>query len=268
MYYTYPQDTRHQPTYTYGPPPYTPTPYQPYPTPYTYPTRTYIPAPQPIDELRGSWTPFTWVEKYAYAFSGPYNKADVAITFDDGPDLQFTPQILKKLKKYGVKATFFLLGQNAEKHPDMVKQIAKDGHIIANHSYSHPNFAKTPEEKYKEEILKTDRLLKDLVGYFPKFVRPPYGSITEKQLNWATTEGFMIVQWSVDTLDWKGLSGDEIANKIMGNAFPGSVLLQHSASGVPLQGTVDSLDKFIPNMIKKGVRFVPLTKMFNTSKER
>ncbi|GGE68126.1 peptidoglycan-N-acetylglucosamine deacetylase [Priestia taiwanensis] len=262
MYYTYPQDMRYQPTYPYGPPVYAPIPYPQYQTPYPYPTRT----PQPTDELRGSWTPFTWVEKYAYAFSGPYNKAEVAITFDDGPDLGFTPQLLQKLKKYNVKATFFLLGQNIEKHPEMVKRIANEGHLLANHSYSHPNYAKLSLEEFKEQINKTNNLIKDLVGYSPRFVRPPYGSITEEQLSWATKKKLMIVQWSVDTLDWKGLSGDEIANKVMGGSFPGSVLLQHSASGVPLQGTVDSLDKFIPAMQKKGVRFVLLTKMFNMSK--
>jgi peptidoglycan-N-acetylglucosamine deacetylase len=252
MYYIYPPDMRYVPVYNA------------YPSPYM--TRSYTPYNEQL--LRGSWTPFTWVEKYAYAFSGPYNKAEVAITFDDGPDLTFTPQILEKLKKYGVKATFFLLGQNIEKHPDMVKRIANEGHIVANHSYSHSNFAKISQEKFQEEVLKTARLIQQLVGYFPKFMRPPYGSITEKELSWATDQGFMVVQWSVDTLDWKGLSGDEIANKIMGNAFPGSILLQHGAEGVPLQGTVDALDKFIPAMIKKGVRFVPLTQMFHVSKEQ
>lgn len=80
--------------------------------------------------FRGSWTPFNWVEKYNYAFSGPYHKADVALTFDDGPDSTFTPAILDVLKKYGVKATFFLLGRNIKKYPELVERIAKEGHAI------------------------------------------------------------------------------------------------------------------------------------------
>ncbi|PFJ08371.1 polysaccharide deacetylase [Bacillus cereus] len=220
------------------------------------------------EEGRGSWTPFSWVEKYAYAFSGPYNKAEVALTFDDGPDLVFTPKILDKLQKHNVKATFFLLGKNAEKYPNVVKRIADEGHVIGNHTYSHPNLAKVNESEYHAQIIKTEEILKRLAGYAPKFIRPPYGEILENQLKWATEQNFMIVQWSVDTVDWKGVSADTITNKVLGNSFPGSIILQHSTSDVPLQGSVDALDKIIPQLKMKGARFVTLSSMFQTSKER
>ncbi|WP_243521717.1 peptidoglycan-N-acetylglucosamine deacetylase [Bacillus pseudomycoides] len=223
---------------------------------------------QGAEEERGSWTPFSWVEKYAYAFSGPYNKAEVALTFDDGPDPVFTPQILDKLKSYGVKGTFFLLGENAERYPNVVKRIADEGHIIGNHTYNHPNLAKVSDEEYRNQIVKTEEILKKLVGYAPKFIRPPYGEIREKQLGWATEQNFMIVQWSVDTVDWKGVSAEKITNTVLGNAFPGSVVLQHSTPGANLQGSVDSLDRIIPELKAKGSRFVTLPSMFQTSKQR
>jgi len=215
--------------------------------------------------FRGSWTPFDWVEKYSYAFSGPYNRAEVALTFDDGPDARFTPAILDALEKYDVKATFFLLGSNIEKYPDLVKRIAKEGHLIGNHTYSHPKLTDVSDETYHQEIEKTDALIQSLVGYKPRFFRPTYGAINENQVRWATEQGMMVIQWSIDTLDWKGFSGEKIAGTIGANVFPGSIVLQHNADGVPLQGTVDALDLFIPQFQKKGVRFVALTEMFGLS---
>ncbi|WP_020061978.1 peptidoglycan-N-acetylglucosamine deacetylase [Bacillus sp. 123MFChir2] len=227
-----------------------------------------VPILQKNPTVRGSWTPFSWVEKYAYAFTGPYNKAEVALTFDDGPDLIYTPQVLNKLKKHGVKATFFLLGENAERYPEVVKRIVNEGHIIGNHTYNHPNLIKIDDKQYHEQMLKTEKILQNLTGYAPKFFRPPYGIINENQMKWATEQNFMIIQWSVDTLDWKGLNAKEITNKVLGNSFPGSILLQHTAPGGNLQGSVDALDHFIPNLISNGARFVTLPNMFHTSKQR
>ncbi|PEA53678.1 polysaccharide deacetylase [Bacillus pseudomycoides] len=218
--------------------------------------------------VRGSWTPFSWVEKYAYAFAGPYNKAEVALTFDDGPDPIYTPQVLNKLKKLSVKATFFLLGENAERYPEVVKRIVNEGHIVGNHTYNHPNLNKIDDKQYHEQILKTEKILQKLTGYSPKFFRPPYGIINENQMKWATEQNFMIIQWSVDTLDWKGLNAQQITNKVLGNTFPGSILLQHTAPGGNLQGSVDALDQFIPNLTSNGARFVTLPNMFHTSKQR
>ncbi|CAM3721442.1 peptidoglycan-N-acetylglucosamine deacetylase [Cytobacillus oceanisediminis] len=231
--------------------------------------RNFIPTQYLNEDVRGSWTPFSWVEKYAYAFSGPYNKAEVALTFDDGPDFVHTPLILDKLKKYGVKATFFLLGENVEKYPDVVKRMAAEGHVVGNHSYDHPNFVKVSNEEYHDQILKTGEMIQKLTGYFPKFIRPPYGSINEEKLKWATEQRFMIIQWSIDTLDWKGTSAEAISVNIFANAFPGSIILQHSApSEAKLQGSVEALELIIPQLQSKGARFVTLPEMFSTSKER
>jgi len=234
-----------------------------YPYPVSMPHRNY-PTP-PVLHSRASWTPFTWVEKYQYAFSGPYNRAMVALTFDDGPDPVFTPVILEKLRKYGVKATFFLLGTNMEKFPELVKQIAAEGHVIGNHSYDHPKLADETDDAYHQQIQKSDALIQTLVGYKPKFFRPPYGSITENQVRWATEQGMMITQWSIDTLDWKGLPAQTITDTVIANVLPGSIILQHNAPGVPLQGTVDALEYIIPQLQMKAVRLVTLPEMFSVT---
>ena len=218
--------------------------------PYTYTPQSYE-VQMKADE-RGSWTPFSWVEKYAYAFSGPYNKAEVALTFDDGPDLEFTPKILDKLKQHNVKATFSYLVKTQKSFRNVVKRIANEGHVIGNHTYSHPNLAKVNDAEYRNQIIKTEEILNRLAGYAPKFIRPPYGEILEDQLKWATEKNFMIVQWSVDTVDWKGVSAETITNNVLGNSFPGSVILQHSTPGGHLQGSVDALDKIIPQLKRKG----------------
>ncbi|MCL1991172.1 MAG: polysaccharide deacetylase family protein [Defluviitaleaceae bacterium] len=217
---------------------------------------------------RGVWTPFTWVEKYHYAFSGPFDQAAIALTFDDGPDPIFTPHILDKLKTYGAQATFFLLGENIEKFPDIVKRIAAEGHVIGNHTYAHPNLPQVSDEDYHQQIQKTDALIEQLVGYKPKFFRPPYGAIREDQLQWATEQNMMVIQWSLDTLDWQGLSAKHITEAVMANALPGSIILQHNAQGVPLQGSVDALDQIIPQLQEKATRFVTLPEMFHLDKAR
>jgi len=237
-----------------------------YPYPYPLPQRSY-PTNQFLDS-RASWTPFTWVEKYNYAFSGPYNRATVALTFDDGPDPVFTPAILEKLRRYNVKATFFLLGTNIEKFPEIAKQIATEGHVIGNHTYSHPKLANASNEEYHHQIQKSDELIEKLVGYKPRFFRPPYGSITENQVQWATEQGMMVTQWSIDTLDWKGLDAETITGTVIANVLPGSIVLQHNAPGVPLQGSVDALDQIIPQLQMKAARFVTLPEMFGLTKER
>jgi len=220
------------------------------------------------NQYRGAWTPFSWVEKYQYAFSGSGQKAALALTFDDGPDPDFTPRILAILRKYHVKATFFLLGENMEKYPLLVKEIAAAGHVIGNHTYSHPKLPALSMTDFEQEIFKTDVLVQHLAGYRPRFIRPTYGAITEEQVAWLTREQMMVIQWSVDTLDWKGLSPEEITKTVEGNALPGSIILQHNAEGVPLDGTVVALEQFIPRLQAKGARFVTVAEMFDLPKER
>src|SRR6202047_5526552 len=108
---------------------------------------------------------------------GPY----IAMTFDDGPSPETTPRLLDILKQRNIKATFFMIGQNAERNPAIVKRILAEGHEIGNHSWPHPQLSKLSDDRVTAEITKTQAAIKDASGYAPTLLRPPYGSITARQ---------------------------------------------------------------------------------------
>ena len=133
----------------------------------------------------------------------------VILTFDDGPHPRTTPQVLEILRRRNVKAIFFVLGLQAQKFPELVKQIYDEGHIIGNHSFGHKNLAQLSEEKLREEIGKTSRLIESITGKRPEYLRPPYGAMNKNVLRVAQSEGMKIVLWTVDPKDWQ--SKNEIA---------------------------------------------------------
>lgn len=214
------------------------------------------PKPLTLADLRAKY-PSTFV------LQGSGDKREVALTFDDAPDDVFTPRVLDVLKREGVKATFFCVGNRIEAHPDVMRRIVAEGHVVGNHSYSHANLPKLSDERFREEIRKTDRLIQQYTGYTPSFVRPPYGNITEEQIKWLASQKRKIVGWNVDSLDWKNLSRDEVATNILAHVKPGAIILQHSAGGKgeDLTGTVEALPEVIAKLRKDGVRFVTVARM-------
>ena len=126
-----------------------------------------------------------------------------ALTFDDGPSTN-TTQLLDMLSEYGIPATFFLLGKQAERHPDLVRRILAEGHEVGNHSYSHPNLRMLSPEKKMHEIGQTDAILRSL-GASPAFLRPPYGAYDNQTVAVAESLGLGIMLWSLDSRDWKSL---------------------------------------------------------------
>ena len=147
-----------------------------------------------------------------FKFQGSHVK-QIALTFDDVPDSRFTPKVLDQLKRQGIKATFFVVGHRAKKHPDLLRRIHAEGHIIGNHSYTHPQFKRRSAKQFETEIKRTEKIIEDTIGYRPKLIRPPYGEINEAQLKWAQKNGYCIVNWNVDSLDWKGLNKQQVKNK-------------------------------------------------------
>lgn len=199
-------------------------------------------------------------KKYRSTFlmQGDSKEKRVALTFDDGPDEKFTPLVLDELKKAGVKATFFVVGNRIEANPDIFQRIVNEGHAVANHSYSHPNFLKLSDEDFRNEINATDKLIQNYIGYRPSLMRPPYGGVTENQINWLASMEKKIVNWNVDSLDWKGLNADEVYANIMDTAKNGSIVLQHSAGGdgEDLTGTVEALGRVIAKLKEKNMELV------------
>ncbi|MNO54425.1 Peptidoglycan-N-acetylglucosamine deacetylase [compost metagenome] len=211
------------------------------------------------------------LHKYPETFktSGPRNKV-IALTFDDVPDPRFTPQLLSILKKYNVKATFFVVGSRAKKHPDLVKRMIRDGHAIGNHSYNHPQFVKLEMNDFRTQIIRTENIIQTLAGYKPRLIRPPYGDISEKQLKWAKNHGYTLVNWNVDSLDWKGLSKNQVRNNILAHVGRGAIILQHGGGGPGsnLQGTIQALPEVITIMRKRGYTFVTVPQLLQVSKSK
>ncbi len=195
--------------------------------------------------------------------SGPSEVKKIALTFDDGPDNVFTPQMLDILKENDVNATFFIMGKRAEDFPAIFKRMVDEGHLIANHSWSHPNFMKLSNEKIKEELTKTNNLIKEYSGEGSKLFRSPYGSIDPERVKLIGEMGYKIIAWNVDSLDWKGLSAEEVSTNILENTTNGSIILQHSAGGKgeDLSGSVKALAKIIDVLRKDGFEFVTVDEL-------
>lgn len=204
------------------------------------------------------------IKKYPDTFRvrGPRIK-QVALTFDDVPDPRFTPKVLDVLKEEGVKATFFAVGTRSKKHPSLLARIKREGHAIGNHSYNHAQFNKLTLEEFRDQIERTNRILKSITGQEPRLIRPPYGEINEEQLRWARKNNYKVVNWNVDSLDWKGLSKEEVKENILSATGPGAIILQHAGGGVgsELQGTIDALPEVISELRRKGYTFVTLPEM-------
>lgn len=156
----------------------------------------------------------------------------MALTFDDGPDVTFTPKILDILKQNNVKATFFVLGKCAKAHPKIIKRIVREGHAIGNHSWDHPNLNKLCDKDIYSEIQRTDNTLFYLLGYHPSMVRPPYGNANLRVIKEIRKMGYKIIDWSIDTRDWSGIPPSQITLKIRSRLQPGSIILLHCAGGM------------------------------------
>jgi peptidoglycan/xylan/chitin deacetylase (PgdA/CDA1 family) len=188
-------------------------------------------------------------------YSGDPNQPKIALTFDDGPHPNYTSELLGILSKYSVRATFFCLGENVNEHPDIARQVVNEGHLIANHSYTHPSLPKLDKD---DDVLKqlrdTNTLIQSVTGKTPEYFRPPYGE-TDKRINdLAGSLGLTPILWSVDTNDWQGLGVDAIFNTLI-SVKNGSIILCHD--GVKKSNeTLQAVDIAIPQLQGRGLNFV------------
>ena len=148
----------------------------------------------------------------------------IAITFDDGPHPYYTEQLLDGLQERGAKATFFLMGKQAEAYPELVQRMQAEGHLIGNHTYSHLQLSKSNREAFKEELVKTNELLLEITGEETQYVRPPYGSWDksfEKELT------MLPVLWTIDPQDWCSSDVSGIVGKVTRKAEENAIILMH-----------------------------------------
>jgi peptidoglycan-N-acetylglucosamine deacetylase len=204
----------------------------------------------------------------SFIFQGSTDKRRIALTFDDAPDTVYTPQVLDILKKHRVKATFFIVGYRAVEHPEVVKRIVREGHVVGNHSYGHSQLKKLSQAKFIQEVEKTERVLAPLAGYTPRLIRPPYGALNDEELAWLSDQGYLTVNWNVDPEDWRGVAKEVVLKRSLDCAGPGSIILMHSATGTggSLKGTIDALPDLIEGLRGKGYDLVTLPELLQSSK--
>jgi peptidoglycan/xylan/chitin deacetylase (PgdA/CDA1 family) len=145
----------------------------------------------------------------------PPRPGTLALTFDDGPNPAWTPRLLDILAAHNAHATFFMVGRFAEAEPSLVRRVADAGHLIGNHSWSHPNLARTASSRIRQELTRTSDTLAQIVGRPPRFFRPPYGARRPYVLRAARSLGMTPVTWNAMTSDWVDPSADHIAAELM-----------------------------------------------------
>ncbi|MGE5583777.1 MAG: polysaccharide deacetylase family protein [Bacillota bacterium] len=197
------------------------------------------------------------IDKVDVVWMGYTQRKLVALTFDDGPDPVFTPQILRILKKYKVPATFFIEGVNVYKYPNLVRAEIKAGHIIGNHTFSHPRLSKLPFSNIQAEIIETDWEIKHATGKTPVFFRPPYEEINGNILN-ASRELHKKIILSTITLEHVSAKNPrEKAARVIRYVFPGAIILAHDGR-LNRSQTVEALPYLIERLLSKGYQFVSL----------
>jgi len=151
---------------------------------------------------------------FGKALVAPARPGELALTFDDGPNATWTPRLLEILARHQVRATFFLLGSRAETEPELVRQIAAEGHLIGNHSWSHPNLSRSSSSRVREELQRTQETLEQRTGVAVRYLRPPYGARRPAVFRIARELGLMPVLWNAMTSDWSETSGERIAQQL------------------------------------------------------
>lgn len=173
----------------------------------------------------------------------------IALTFDDGPHPYYTEQLLDGLKERGVHVTFFVTGEHAELHPDIILRMSEEGHLIGNHTYSHMQLTKNNREAFKEELIKTNEIITQITGEEVVYVRPPYGSWDKK---FESELNMFPVLWSVDPLDWCSSNVSCITNKIVSNVKDNDIILMHDYYGTSVTAALQVVDE----LLEEGYEFV------------
>lgn len=181
----------------------------------------------------------------------------VALTFDDGPNETFTPQVLDILARYNVKATFFLVGAEVEKSPALVRRILDEGHAIGNHTWDHIDLTDLDEEGFRQQVDRTQTLLTEIQGAPVTCVRPPHGRINQYVMDQLNARGLRMMKWNRDTEDWKQPGVDSIISRALSGMAPGRVILMHD-SGPDMSQTVAALPTIIEGIQAQGLQISPV----------
>ena len=190
--------------------------------------------------------------------SVPTEKKQIALTFDDGPHPTLTPRILGILAKYGIPATFFMVGQNVINYPETAQEVIHAGHEVGNHTFSHPHIANLSEKAIFDEIGKCEDALEELCEYRPHLLRTPQGALTPSLERCLLDDDYILVLWSLDTRDWENKSTAHVVRTVLDRVQPGDIILMHDFIGHNSK-TPEALEKIIPILLSEGYEFVTVS---------
>jgi polysaccharide deacetylase family sporulation protein PdaB len=190
-----------------------------------------------------------------YCVDTPEKK--IAISFDAAWGADYTEELLKILKKHDVKTTFFLVGFWVDKYPDMVKRIDEEGHEIGNHSSKHPQMSKLSREQIIEELTKTSDKIEAITKKKVTLFRPPFGDYNNRLIETSRELGLQVIQWDVDSLDYKDYGADAIIKRVLSKVKNGSIVLFHNNATY----TKDALPVILDNLQKEGYKIVPISEL-------
>lgn len=197
---------------------------------------------------------------------GDRTRNQIALTFDDGPHPPYTGRILDVLESYGVPATFFCVGLNAGARGEDLKRMVEQGHGIGNHTWSHPYLPDLSTTELADQLNRTGDVIAAAAGTTPAFFRPPYGSRTPTVLRSLANLGTRLALWDVDTEDWAMPGPEVIAQTVLRQANPGSIVLMHDGGGDRSQ-TVAALPAVIEGLLARGLEFVRVEDLMTLSTE-
>lgn len=198
---------------------------------------------------------FGYTARQVPIYSVNTNEKKVALSFDAAWGADKTSQIIEICKENNIEVTFFLVGFWVETYPDKVKEIYDAGFDIGTHSNTHPQMSKLSATQITEELQTSCKLISDITGQNVRFFRPPYGDYNDLLINTATNLGLQTIQWSVDSLDWKGLSASQILTRVNTGVHDGAIILFHNNS----DHIIEALPTIIANLREQGYSMVKMS---------
>ena len=186
---------------------------------------------------------------------GSRDRAQIALTFDDGPDPAHTPALLDALAALDVKATFFVIGAAADANPELCARIAREGHELGNHTYTHRYLPLARSRSVANELALTDAAIARATGIVPGLARPPWGGRRPATVRAFHRLAKRVVLWDVNSFDWKGKPADEVAQRVLERVRPGSIVLMHDARAGG-ETTIDAVRILVPALRARGYELV------------
>lgn len=217
---------------------------------------------KPLQIHAGTYDRFYFEKRGEIVWEVPTQKKIVALTFDDGPDREFTPIIAGLLKKYKAKGTFFVIGENLKTNNDIAQDLLKNGHEIANHSYSHRKFSTLNEFQIREELNSTEELITSIQQKPLKLMRPPTGHFDKRVVDIFNNMNYITILWgwNQDTRDWAETNGQAIAARVIKNLKNGDIIIMHDSGG-DRASTIQTLEIILPKLQELGYECVTMTEL-------